>query len=63
VLTLIGCAMAEGASLFGIVALLITGHWLAIVVPALGLALLGLQFPTRAKFSSFADAVTRSSWS
>jgi hypothetical protein len=60
--TLIGAAMAEGLSLFGIVILLVTGNWLALVAPAVGLLLILLQVPTRDRFNRFASSVTGQHW-
>jgi hypothetical protein len=61
-LTLVGAALAEGLSLFGIVTLLITGNWLAIAAPAVGLLLIALHFPTRDKFNRFAGNATGQHW-
>lgn len=62
-LTLVGAAMAEGLSLFGLVILLVTGNWPAIVAPAIGLLLIALHFPTRDKLNRFAGSVTGQHWS
>jgi hypothetical protein len=61
-LTLIGAAMAEGLSLFGLVIVLVTGSWPAIVAPAIGLLLIALLFPTPDKFSRFAGSITGQPW-
>lgn len=61
-ITLIGAAMAEGWSLFGLVVLLITGNWLAIAAPAIGVVLIALHFPTRDKCNRFAGNVTGQHW-
>ena len=61
-LTLVGAALAEGLSLFGLVILLITGNWLAIVAPAIGLLLIARHFPTRDKFNRFAGSITGQHW-
>ena len=61
-LILIGCALAEGFSLFGIVILLVSGVWWAAAAPAVGLALIVLQVPTRDKFSQFVSRATGSHW-
>ncbi|MBU0617697.1 MAG: hypothetical protein KKI02_08260 [Planctomycetes bacterium] len=62
-LTLVGAAMAEGLSLFGLVILLVTGNWLAIVAPAIGLLLIARHFPTRDKLNRFGGNVTGQHWS
>ncbi len=62
-LTLVGAALAEAPSLFGLVILLITGNWLAIAAPAIGLLLIALHFPTRDKLNRFAGNVTGQHWS
>jgi len=62
-LTLVGAALAEGFSLFGLVILLVTGNWLAIAASAIGLLLIALHFPTRDKLSRFAGNVTGQHWS
>ena len=61
-ITLIGAAMAEGISLFGLVILLITGNWLALIAPVLGLLVIAMQFPTRDKFGRFASDITGQHW-
>jgi len=61
-LTLVGAALAEGLSLFGLVILLITGNWLAIAAPAIGLLLIARNFPTRDKFNRFAGSITGQHW-
>jgi hypothetical protein len=61
-ITLIGAAMAEGLSLFGIVVLLVTGVWLALAAPAVGVVLIALQTPSRDKFNRFAGSVTGQHW-
>jgi hypothetical protein len=61
-LTIVGCAVAEGASLFAIVILLVTGIWWVLVVPALGIALIVLQAPSRDKFHQFASRATGTHW-
>ena len=58
-LTLIGAALAEGFSLFGLVVVLVSGQWLALAAPLVGLILLARQFPTRDKFNQFVASVTR----
>jgi hypothetical protein len=62
VLSLAGAAMAEGLSLYGLVILLLTGDWLAIMAPAIGLLLIVLHFPSRDKFNRFAGTVTGQHW-
>jgi hypothetical protein len=57
-LTLIGAALAEGFSLFGLVVVLVSGQWLALAAPLVGLILLARQFPTRDKFDRFVASVT-----
>jgi hypothetical protein len=61
-LSLVGPAMAEGLSLLGLVILLITGNWLAIVAPAIGLLLIAFLFPKRDKFNRFAANITGQHW-
>jgi hypothetical protein len=59
-LTIIGGALAELPSLFGIVVFLLTRQWVALLAPVLGLAALSLLFPSRDKYARFAEAVTDS---
>ncbi len=54
VLTLIGGAMAEGVGLFGLVIVLLTGNWLAMIAPALAIVILAAFIPSRAKIERFA---------
>lgn len=61
-LTLIGAAMAEGFGLFGIVIFLLAGAWVAIAASALALLVIAIQFPSRARFTSFARNVTGRHW-
>ena len=61
-LTLIGAAIVEGIGLFGIVITLITGTWLTIVAPAIGLMLLCLLFPSRDRYNQFASNITGQPW-
>ena len=61
-LTLIGAAMVEGVSILGLVVLILSASWLAVPVPAVGLVLIVLQFPTRDKFYRFAGNVTGEHW-
>jgi hypothetical protein len=61
-ITLIGGALAEGVSFFGIVILLVTGAWLALAAPAVGVVLIALQAPSRDKFKRFAGSVTGQHW-
>jgi hypothetical protein len=57
-LTITGGAMAEGLSLFGLVILLLSGNWLALAGPLVGLLLLAVQFPTRDKLRRFVESAT-----
>ncbi len=57
-LTLIGAAMAEAFSLFGLVVVLVSGPWLALAAPIVGLILPTRQFPTRDKSNQFVAGVT-----
>jgi hypothetical protein len=57
-LTIIGGALAEAPSLFGIVVFLLTGQWLALLVPALGLGAVVLLIPSRDRFARFSAEVT-----
>ncbi|MFQ5807112.1 MAG: hypothetical protein ACE5I3_11750, partial [Phycisphaerae bacterium] len=61
-LTIIGGALAEGLSLFGLVILLVSGNWLAVAAPVIGLLLLAAQLPTRDRFNRFAGNVTGQHW-
>lgn len=61
-LTLIGAALAEGLSLFGLVVVLVTGTWPAIVATVAGLLALALAMPTRDKLNRFAANVTGQHW-
>jgi len=61
-LTLVGGALAEGLSLFGIVIVLVTGAWWGLAAPAVGLALIALQVPSNARFGQFASQATGTSW-
>jgi len=62
VLTIIGSAMAEGVSLFGLVILLLTTQWFVLSIPILGLIILTFLFPTEGKLASFVFAVTGRHW-
>ena len=55
--TLLPSAMNEGASLFGVVIYLLTGHWAGLVVPVLGLMLFALLMPSAEKFRRFVSEV------
>ena len=55
-LTLIGCALAEGAALVAIVFYLLTAEPMLTVVPVLGILAIALQFPSADRFESFAAA-------
>jgi hypothetical protein len=57
-ITLIRGAMVEGASIFGCVIMLISGVWLSLIVPMLGLMVLSLLFPTDNRFHEFIGTVT-----
>ena len=58
-LRLIIPAMAMGVIIFAaIVIFLITGNWLAIAAPAIGLLLIARNFPTRDKLNRFSGNVT-----
>lgn len=46
-LAIIGAALAEGAGLLGVVALLLGAPWYALAAPAVAVALILLQLPTR----------------
>ena len=61
-ISLIVAGLAEGLSLFGLVILMLTGNWLAIVAPAIGLLLIALRFPSNDKFNRFAASVTGQHW-
>jgi len=61
-LTIVGAALAEGPSLFGIIIFLLSGNWLAMVAPALGLLLLAALLPTRGKFDHFTSGATKPGW-
>jgi hypothetical protein len=58
VLTIIGAAMAEGVSLFGVVVVLLTGNWAAFAVAAVGLLVLVRLFPTRGRYDAFTYRIT-----
>ena len=55
-LTLIGCALAEGAALVAIVFYLLTAEPMLTVVPVFGILAIALQFPSLDRFESFAAA-------
>lgn len=55
-LTLIGCALAEGAALVAIVFYLLTAEPMLTVVPVFGIVAIALQFPSIDRFESFAAA-------
>ncbi len=57
-LTIIGGALAEAPSLFGIVVFLLTGQWMALLVPALGLGAVVLLIPSRDRLARFSAEVT-----
>ena len=57
-LTLISGALAEGPSLFGVVAFLLTSNWLALVVPLVGLLVLWGLLPSRSRLDRFVTDVT-----
>jgi hypothetical protein len=59
-LTIVGGALAELPSLFGIVVFLLTRQWIALLVPILGLVVLVLLIPSRDRFTRFTERVTRS---
>lgn len=62
VITIIGAALAEGPSLLGGVVVLVTGQWTALVVPAVGLVVLALLFPSQDRFASFVAQATGRIW-
>jgi hypothetical protein len=47
VLAILGAALAEGAGLLGVVALLLGAPWVALAVPVVAVALILVQMPTR----------------
>lgn len=49
VLALVGAALAEGAGILGVVALLLGAPWYALAVPAVAVALILIQVPTQAR--------------
>jgi len=55
--TLIGAAMAEGAGFFGVIILMTSGTWIALLAPGVALLALAALFPTRERLRSFASAV------
>lgn len=57
-MTIVGGALAEAPGLFGTVVFLLTGHWLALLVPLVSCGVLGLLFPSRDRFTRFAVQVT-----
>lgn len=57
-LTIIGCAMAEGFGLLGGAAVLVTGRYFGLAAAGVALVALAIQFPTRAKMSTFASRIT-----
>lgn len=56
VITIIGCAMAEGVGLFGTVIYLVTGNKLGLVAAGVALVAILLQWPTEAKARQFLPA-------
>jgi hypothetical protein len=56
VLTIIGTLLVEAPSVFATVIFLLSGNWVALGVPALGLLLLALLFPTRVRFGPLVDS-------
>lgn len=59
---LIGAALVEGVTLFGIVILLVTGHKLAIAAAALAWLVLAAQVPTESGVRRFVQNVTGQVW-
>ncbi len=59
-LTIVGGTLVELPALFGVVVFLLTRQWVALLVPALGLGSLILLFPSRDKFTRFADGINGS---
>jgi hypothetical protein len=57
-ITIIGCAMAEGAALFGLVVGFATDARAVLAVPAAALALLVAQFPRMGRLRAFISSVT-----
>jgi hypothetical protein len=61
-LTIVGAGLAEGPSFFGAVVFYLSGSWLALGVPVLGLLMLALIFPSRRMLHAFASQVTGRYW-
>jgi len=61
-ITLLGAALVEGASLFALVTVLVTGQWVALAAAAVGLLLLLWLLPTHGRFSAFVAQVTGSGY-
>lgn len=60
--TLIGSALAEALSLFGLVILLVSGTWWALAAPLAGVALIAMQLPSQYKFGCFVSNTTGRHW-
>ena len=61
-LTIIGGALAEGPSLFGIVVYWVTGDGLALVVPLVGVLVLARLYPTRGRLCTFLSRISGRPW-
>lgn len=57
-LTIIGCAMAEGIGFFGLLVVFVTGAWFGWAAFLVALLLLIAQFPRMARISGFVSSVT-----
>ncbi len=60
--TIIGGALAEGVSLFGTVAYLLTGQALALAAPAVGIIALVLLMPSLTRIRRLTSAITGRIW-